>query len=88
MPKLIFTFPNGKPRKELHKDMQKEKYPLSTDYSTISRRINRLDIKINENKSGKFEDDYIVVAIYSTGIKVTDRGHWMRDKWHVKRKDI
>ena len=56
------------------------------DYSTISRRINRLDIKINENKSREPEADYIVVAIDSTGIKVTNRGEWMRDKWHIKRK--
>jgi hypothetical protein len=64
----------------------KGKVPSIPDYSTISRRINRLDIKINENKSMEFEDDYIVVAMDSTGIKVTNRGQWMRDKWHVKNK--
>ena len=42
--------------------------------------------QINENKSMEFEDDYFVVAMDSTGIKVTNRGQWMRDKWHVKRK--
>ena len=64
----------------------KGKVPSIPDYSTISRRINRLDIKTEDDKSGEFEDDYIVVAIDSTGIKVTNRGQWMRDKWHVKRK--
>ena len=64
----------------------KGKVPSIPDYSTISRRINRLDIKIEDDKSREFEDDYIVVAMDSTGIKVTNRGQWMRDKWHVKRK--
>ncbi len=50
------------------------------DYSTISRRINKLDIKINDNKSKKFKNDYIIIAIDSTGIKVTNRDQWMRDK--------
>ncbi len=34
-------------------------------YSTINRRINRLDIKIGEHKQ-KEKDDYIIVAIDST----------------------
>ncbi len=42
-----------------------------------------------DNKSKEFEDEYIVIAIDSTGIKVTNRGQWMQDKWNVKnRKDI
>ncbi len=62
------------------------KVPSIPNYSTISRRINRLDIKIKDvvNKSKEFEDQYIVIAIDSTGIKVTNRGQWMQDKWHVK----
>ena len=32
----------------------------------------------------EFEDEYIIIAIDSTGIKVTNRGQWMRDKWHTK----
>jgi Transposase DDE domain/Pyridine nucleotide-disulphide oxidoreductase len=58
--------------------------PLIPDYSNISRRINRLDIKIN-NKNKNNNDDYFVIAIDSTGIKVTNRGEWMRHKWNVKR---
>ncbi|MER5175215.1 MAG: transposase, partial [Candidatus Nitrosocosmicus sp.] len=31
--------------------------------------------------------DYIVIAIDSTGIKVTNRGQWIRrDKWKIKKK--
>ena len=46
------------------------------DYSRICRRINRLDIKINddEDKSSLQHDDNFVIAIDSTGVKVTNRG--------------
>jgi hypothetical protein len=49
-------------------------------YSTISRRINKLDIKINE----KLGDD-IVIALDSTGIKLANKEEWMRRKWHVRK---
>jgi hypothetical protein len=58
--------------------------PLIPDYSNISRRINRLDVKIN-NKNKNNNDDYFVIVIDSTGIKVTNREEWMRHKWNVKR---
>src|SRR6476661_2592757 len=62
----------------------KGKVPSIPDYSTINRRINKLNIKIKEDdKNRKFEDEYIVIAIDSTGIKVTNRGQWMQDKWNV-----
>jgi IS5 family transposase len=56
------------------------KVPCIPDYSTISRRINRPEIKINE----KLGND-IVIALDSTGIKVANRGEWIRHKWHVKK---
>jgi hypothetical protein len=64
------------------------KVPSIPDYTTINRRINRLDIKIKDtdSKNKEFKDEYIIVAIDSTGIKVTNRGQWMRDKWHIKNK--
>ena len=57
-------------------DTLKEKYlPFLLHYNK-HRRINRLDFKINDgdNKDKDFEDEYIVIAIDSTGIKVTNRG--------------
>jgi hypothetical protein len=56
------------------------------DYSTINRRINRLEIKLKNNRNKEFEDDYIIIAIDITGIKVTNRGQWMREKWNVRKK--
>ena len=51
------------------------------------RRINKLDIKIKEdNKSNKECQEYIVIAVDSTGIKITNRGQWMRDKWKAGKK--
>jgi len=65
----------------------KGKVPSIPNYTTINRRINRLDIKIkDDDKNKEFEDEYIVIAIDSTGIKITNRGQWMSDKWHIKNK--
>jgi hypothetical protein len=61
----------------------KWKIPSIPDYTTINRRINKLDIPINTAKDVS-KDEYIVIAIDSTGIKVTNRGQWLRDKWHIK----
>ena len=58
--------------------------PSIPDYSRICRRINRLDIKIDANNSS-LHDDNFVIAIDSTGVKVTNRGEWIRHKWKVKR---
>jgi hypothetical protein len=61
----------------------KEKVPaIPPDCSTISRRINKLNITIKDAiDSNKFiKDKYIVISIDSTGIKVTNnRSHqWMQ----------
>ena len=46
-----------------------------------------MDIKIKDvDNDLKFKDEYIVITIDSTGIKVTNRGQWMHDKWHLKNK--
>ena len=54
--------------------------PDVPDYSTINRRVNKLDIRINP----KLGDD-VIIAIDSTGIKVANRGEWIRDKWNKRR---
>jgi Transposase DDE domain len=49
--------------------------PSIPDYSNISRRINRLDIKISLDDADKsnLHADNFVIAIDSTGLKVTNR---------------
>ena len=60
--------------------------PSIPDYSNINRRINRLDIKISsDNNESSLRDDYFVIAIDSTGIKVSNRGEWIKHRWNVKR---
>jgi Transposase DDE domain len=60
--------------------------PSIPDYSNISRRINRLAIKISDDiTKSSVHDDNFVIAIDSTGIKVSNRGEWIRHKWNVKR---
>ena len=60
--------------------------PSIPHYSNISRRINRLNIKISDDdKSSLQHNDYFVIAIDSTGVNVTNRGEWIRHKWNVKR---
>jgi len=49
-------------------------------YTEIHKRINRLGISIDP-KVGKD----ITIAIDSTGIKVANRGEWIRDKWKKRR---
>jgi transposase len=57
-----------------------KKVPSVPDYSTINRRVNKLEIKINE----RIGND-IVIALDSTGIKVTNRGEWLPHKWNVRK---
>ena len=61
--------------------MQKIKFLQFLIIVQIDRRINKLDIQVNNNKLGGND---VVIAIDSTGIKVTNRGEWMRHKWHCK----
>jgi IS5 family transposase len=51
------------------------------DYSTIDRRVNRLNVKLDEKDYG----DDLVIAVDASGIKVTNRGDWMRRKWKMRR---
>ena len=59
-----------------------DKVPSVPDYSTIiNRRINKLDITISE----RIGND-IVIALDSTGIKITNRGEWLPPhKWNVRK---
>ena len=67
--------------------------PNHSSYGQICRRLSTLDIDNNNNNnssSGRIEDDDddgdIVIAIDSTGIKVTNRGQYQRDRWNIRKK--
>jgi len=53
------------------------------DYSTIAKRIKQMKIPDEWLKYGDKGD--VAVAMDSTGIKVTNRGDWIRKKWKVRR---
>jgi hypothetical protein len=52
----------------------------SADYTTLWERIRKEDLNI------PLPDNDIVVAVDSTGIKVTNRGDWIREKHETKRR--
>jgi transposase len=53
------------------------------DFTTIWWRVVRMKIDLNSNVNPERDD--IVIAVDSTGIKVTNRGEWILDKWKNKR---
>jgi transposase-like protein len=53
------------------------------DYTTIWKRGTKLDLKLSDTITES--DEPVVIAIDSTGIKVTNRGEWMREVWKVHR---
>ena len=61
------------------------KIPSIPNYSTINRRVNNQDITISKRHEVGIDDDDIIIALDSTGIKIANRGEWMRHKWHVRR---
>ncbi len=62
--------------------------PNHPSYGQIGRRLSILDID-NSSSSGRIENDDddgdIVIAIDSTGIKVTNRGQYQRDRWNIRK---
>ncbi len=58
----------------------------SPSYCHICKRINKLNIEVNDsnrNDDDNDDNEYIIIAVDSSGIKVTNRGQWMDEKWNV-----
>jgi len=51
------------------------------DYTSIAWRVARMDVSIDPS----INDDDIVIAADSSGIKVANRGEWIRKRWNVRR---
>ena len=56
--------------------------PAVPDYTAIHKRICKINIKQKPNHNSS----NIILAIDSTGIKVTNRGDWLTHKWQKHRK--
>jgi hypothetical protein len=58
----------------------------SADYTTLWRRIRATEFEIEQSGSkNELKLKGAIVAIDATGMKVTNRGEWMREKWKKKR---
>lgn len=55
--------------------------PKVPDYTAIHKRITKLDIKLDPRVGNN-----IIIAIDSTGIKVSKRGEWRRQVWQLRRR--
>jgi hypothetical protein len=53
------------------------------DYSTIERRTNKLDVRLDESLIESSSP--VTIAVDSSGIKVHNGGDWIRHVWKVKR---
>lgn len=56
---------------------------LAADYTTLFRRTSQFSFVLADTIMQSSDD--VVVAVDSTGVKVTNRGEWMREKWRVHR---
>ena len=56
---------------------------IAADYTTLFKRIAKMNITLPETISKKGEN--IVIAVDASGVKVTNRGEWIREKWRVHR---
>jgi hypothetical protein len=52
------------------------------DYTTMWWRISRVSVELDPSVD---PDQDVTIAVDSTGIKVSNRGEWIRQKWAVKR---
>ncbi len=53
-------------------------------YGHICKRVNKLNVDVR--KSRKVDDNDLIISIDSTGIKVTNRGQWMDEKWNTQNR--
>ena len=54
------------------------------DYTTLWHRLKDVRLPVRVPVLPSSEDGF-VVAVDSTGLKVSNRGEWLREKWHVHR---
>ncbi len=62
--------------------------PSHPSYGHICKRINKLnDSSSSSSSKCNIDNDDLIIAIDSTGIKITNRGQWMTDKWDTQNKN-
>ena len=62
----------------------------SPSYGQICKRINKLNVDIKGGGDKMADDDggdeYLIISMDTTGIKITNRGQWMDKKWKVQNR--
>lgn len=58
--------------------------PAVPDYSQIWRRVRKTLLDV-EDTLLSHKDEEVVISLDSSGVKVSNRGEWMREKWKVRR---
>lgn len=53
----------------------------TVDYSTICKRLKKLNMELSVEDL----DDNLVIAVDASGMKVTNRGEWIRHKWKTRK---
>jgi len=53
----------------------------AADYSTICKRLQKMHIDLPLQDIG----NDVIIALDSSGMKVSNRGEWMRHKWKVRK---
>ena len=60
----------------------------SPSYGQICKRINKLNVDIKGGGDKMADDDggdeYLIISMDTTGIKITNRGQWMDKKWKIQ----
>ncbi len=80
---LIFYMPYRQMEGFLTKLSELVSRAIAADYTTLFKRIAKMKIELPETISEKEED--VIIAVDASGVKVTNRGEWMREKWKVHR---
>ncbi len=57
---------------------------VAPDYSTLNRRINRLEPKRLDVNLNDMEEP-VTIAVDASGVKVTNSGDWIRRRWKVRK---
>lgn len=85
--RIYFHLPYRQTKKEGIIKATGRNLPNHPSYGHICKRINKLNnddgSNIHSNKCNIVDDD-LVIAIDSTGIKITNRGQWIKDKWDIQ----
>ena len=72
--KIMFSSTTLQTNRRRHQGYRRKKPPFHPSYGHICKRINKLNVHIDNSKTDDDDDD-LIIAVDNTGIKITNRGH-------------